>query len=479
MGYGWLGIRRAYDLAPGWIRSVFATAYGGIHKRRKYGEHFRQWLALLQQTERAEPGCLEDLELTLLRGFLQRAAREVPFWRDRLQAAGIDPGGVRTPADLKALPPLEKEEVRAKQSDLWPDWVRRGGVVWYHTSGTTGKALTVPVSTECLQREYAFRWLHYGWTGIRQGDRVATFAGHPVVPPSRRRPPFWVYNAMERQLIFSAQHLGPREGQEVAKRLARFRPDLIHGYPSALALVAQAVLEADVEIPSLKGVYTASETLLEAQQNLIARAFRCPVMNWYGNTEMVANIVACPEGCLHVQVLHSWVEILRPDGSPAREGEEGELVCTGFGNSAMPLIRYRVGDRAVVSGAGCRCGRTTPTVAAVTGRVEDYVVTPSGRLVGRLDHVFKDSLSVREAQLIQDRPDHLRIVVVPRPEFDRSRDEAVITAHLRERLEPQMSWTFEYVDEIPRGPTGKFRFVVSEVDAPWARAAAAALSRRG
>jgi phenylacetate-CoA ligase len=395
----------------------------------------------------------------------------VPFWAERFKAAGVSAADIRSARDLQGLPILEKEMVRERLEELWAPWVRHQPVVWFKTSGTTGKALTVPVSIECFQREYAFRWLHFGWTGIRRGDRIATFAGHPVVPTSRTRPPYWVRNAAERQLIFSSQHLGPREAPAVSRALAAFRPDLVHGYPSALALAAQAVLDSGF-LPRPKGVYTASETLLEGQRRIMTAAFRAPVLNWYGNTEMVANIVECPEGGLHVQPLHSVVEHVRADGAPAEPGEEAELVCTGFGNAAMPLIRYRIGDTAVGGGPPCRCGRSTPTVRAIMGRMEQYVVTPSGRLVGRLDHVFKDALAVKEAQLIQDRPDHLRIRMVCRDGFGPP-DEARIAQHLRERLEPGMSWTFERVAAIPRGPNGKFPFVISEVRSAWGRAASA------
>lgn len=478
MAYGSVFLKRAYDGAPPWVWSVVASAYGLLQSRRKYGSHFRRWLDELHRTERTPQDVVAARQAELLRAFLVRAVREIPFWAARFRLAGLAPQDVRTAEDLRALPLLKKEQVRDRLGELWAPWVRSGGVVWFHTSGTTGKALTVPISLECFQREYAFRWLHYGWTGVQRGDRTATFAGHPVVPTGRMDPPYWVRNVAERQLLFSSQHLGAREAAAVVEALVAFRPALVHGYPSALALVAQALLDRPGSLPPPKSVYTASETLLAPQRDLIGRAFRCPVMNWYGNTEMAANIVQCPEGTMHVQPLHSVVEILRPNGRAAAPGEEGELVCTGFGNVAMPLIRYCVGDTAVAGGEPCACGRTAPTIRAVTGRVEHYVVTPSGRLVGRLDHVFKDALHVREAQLIQDRPDHLRVRIVRREGFSPA-DEARISAHLRERLEPRMTWTYEYVETIPRAPSGKFQFVISQVESSWARAAQAAVGTDG
>ena len=101
---------------------------------------------------------------------------------------------------MQRLPLLEKETVRAAGYQLRPEEFPRLPVVWFHTSGTTGKALEVPISQECFEREYAFRWLHYSWAGIGPSDRIATLAGHPVATPAAQ-PPFWVTNYAENQLL--------------------------------------------------------------------------------------------------------------------------------------------------------------------------------------------------------------------------------------------------------------------------------------
>jgi phenylacetate-CoA ligase len=177
---------------------------------------------------------------------------------------------------------------------------------------------------------------------------------------------------------------------------------------------------------------------------------------------MTGNIVECDHGGLHVKPEHSVLEFLDPEGHPARPGELAEIVATGFGNDALPLIRYRTGDTAIVSDRPCECGRGGPTVLSVTGRVEDIIVTPEGRHVGRLDHVFKDSPNVREAQLIQESLETLTVRVVRRDDYNAA-DTARITQYLRERLGDRMQFEFDFVDRIPRGANGKFRFVISRV----------------
>ncbi|MEI6085888.1 MAG: phenylacetate--CoA ligase family protein, partial [Verrucomicrobiota bacterium] len=97
-------------------------------------------------------------------------------------------------------------------------------------------------------------------------------------------------------------------------------------------------------------------------------------------------------------------------------------------------------------------------IERIEGRVEDYVRTPAGRLIGRLDHLFKDAQHVREAQIVQRQLDEIIVRVVKAGNFD----EAPVRAEARQRL-GDMKVRFEYVEKIERTKAGKFRFVISEL----------------
>jgi phenylacetate-CoA ligase len=101
-------------------------------------------------------------------------------------------------------------------------------------------------------------------------------------------------------------------------------------------------------------------------------------------------------------------------------------------------------------------------VEAIDGRIEDYVVTPDGRRVGRMDHAFKDTPELREAQILQHDRDSIRVLLVPIESFGKQA-RAVVEAELRSRLGHRIAIEFEIVKKIPRLPNGKFRAVISEV----------------
>ena len=240
------------------------------------------------------------------------------------------------------------------------------------------------------------------------------------------------------------------------------RPDLINGYPSSIYLLASYLNTQGIISVRPKAVYVNSETLFDYQRASLESAFGCMVFNWYGNTEQTGHIVECEKGALHIKSDHSLIEIIREDGESARPGEMGEIVSTGFGNYATPLIRYATGDMACISDRRCSCGRSGPIVEVLMGRVEDIVVTPDGRHVGRLDHVFKDMFNVLEAQIVQNTVDVVCVRMVKRPGFGEA-DMHLLERELRLRLGSIIQLKYEFVDRIPRLPNGKFHFVISKV----------------
>jgi phenylacetate-coenzyme A ligase PaaK-like adenylate-forming protein len=128
----------------------------------------------------------------------------------------------------------------------------------------------------------------------------------------------------------------------------------------------------------------------------------------------------------------------------------------------MPLIRYRIGDQAAWRATPCSCGSPHPALDGILGREDDYIVTPEGHHVGRLDPLFKGLTGLVEAQIVQQSPDRVEILVVPGPGFD-APSKAKLVSSLRERVGERMTIDVREVESIPRTRNGKFRSVVSNI----------------
>lgn len=464
VAYGGRTQKFIYSHLPARLRDLAATWYGIKTYPTRHGPHFHEYLAHLKQNERLPDEELEKIQLRKLKLLVRHACDNVPYYRDLFRGQDLDPGDIGSLADLARIPLLSKESVRTNQVGLLTEGARRDRMVCVHTSGTTGKPLDLFQSRDLFQEEYAFWWFHRSWAGIGLGDRMATIAGHPVAPPEQDRPPFWVRNYRENQMLFSSYHLSRQNLGYYCRALEDFQPKLIHGYPSSIYLVALHLNDKGIETVRPKGVFTSSETLLEHQRAEIERAFGCRAFSYYGNAERAGYIGECEEGNLHALAEHSIVEFVGEDGEPVVPGQQGRLVCTNINNVTMPLIRYATGDVAIPLPADekCPCGRGGRLVRSLVGRVEDYVVTPEGAYVGRLDHIFKGVENVREAQLFQPNREKLVVRIVKDTGFS-GRDEQTLMANARERLGQTIVIAFDYVDRIERTATGKFKFIVSDV----------------
>lgn len=400
---------------------------------------------------------------------LHRAATRVPYYRD--QWARRRAAGDRAAPDVLAnWPALSKDALRAQPHAFLADDCDPTTMYYEHTSGTTGKPLHLWHSRETLNAWYALTEARMRrWYGLSREDRWAILGGQLVAPVERDRPPFWVWNFALRQLYLSAYHLAPDNIAAYLEAIRRHEVVYLLGYPSGLYTLARVALERGLAAPHLRAVIGNAEPLLTHQRETIAAAFDCPARETYGMAEYAAAASDCDHGRLHLWPEAGHVEVLA-DVADAGEGDAavpagtpGRLIATALLNADMPLIRYETGDRATLATEPCACGRGLPVLAAIEGRVDDMIVTPDGRHIGRLDPVFKADLPIHEAQIIQTTPDTLRVLYVPTAAYTPGDGEALI-GRIHDRVGPAMRVVLEAVPAIPRTANGKFRAVISEVN---------------
>jgi phenylacetate-coenzyme A ligase PaaK-like adenylate-forming protein len=399
---------------------------------------------------------LRDIRLASI---IERAAGRSPFYRERFREAGIAPSGVKSMKDLSSLPILTKHEAQQHMlriaSTAFPSRETR----MVHTSGTTGGALRFPVTMNAIQEQWAIWWRYRSWHGIKKGTWSALFAGRSVVPSKQDRPPFWRVNRPGRQLLFSGYHMSPENLSAYVGELRRRKPPWLHGYPSLLALLAAYLEEWDCDLGyEIRWVTTGAENLLPHQSAVIERALGVKPIQHYGLAEGVANMSQCELGRMHVDEDFAAVEFV-----PLGQDGLHRIIGTNLTNPAAPLLRYDTQDLATIrEGSACTCGRPGRLVEKVDGRLEDYVVLRNGVRIGRMDHIFKDMINVQEAQIHQARPGEMTIRVVRGRGYG-DEDEQELLREAEKRVGDDMEIGVEYLNSLPRSPTGKLRFVLSEL----------------
>lgn len=452
-----------YLHTPVWAQNALCSLYGHRLIRRRYTPAYEAMERQVMARDRLSQDEVRTLRDARLQRTLRRAAEKVPHYRRLFRELGIDPASLRTIDDLKVLPVLTKAEVQAGIADFRSDDIGSLHTSIVKTSGSTGTGLAFPLTLQGEQEQLAVWWRYRARFGIDRNTWYGHFYGRSVVPLPQERPPFWRINRPGRQILFSGHHLTDRFLGSYLAELNRRRPPWIQGFPSLLSVMA-GYLKATGQTLDYRprALTVGGESLLPQQRQLIESTFGLNCRQHYGMVEAVANISECPEGRLHVDEDFGAVEFL-PNGQGGPRGSH-RIVATGFCNDAFPLIRYEIGDSVTLTddNAPCPCGLPGRTVAAIDGRLDDYVVTPDGRKIGRLDHIPKGLVNVRECQIRQADPGGIEIRVVRGPGFTEA-DEAALVREARQRLGQGMKIEVTYTEALQRNASGKLRYVVSEV----------------
>ncbi len=449
-----------YHRLPYRGRCLAASLRGLYLRRWRYNADTEGLREQALERDGWDAGAWRDFSAEALDALLHRAVARVPYYRRLWQ------GRPRTEwRQLDNWPILEKETVRRDPRAFLADDRHPRRMFAEHTSGSTGTPLTLWWSRATAIAWYALVEARLrAWHGLSRDHRWAILGGQLIAPASQGRPPFWVWNAPLRQLYLSSYHLEPPHVAAYLGALVRHRVRYLFGYASAMATLAGLVEEQGLAAPALEVALSNAEPLYPHQRAVIERVFGCPVRDSYGSAELTCGASECEHGRLHLWPEVGVLEVMADDAEqPLPAGETGRLITTGLLNADMPLIRYQIGDRGVLAtDSECPCGRGLPVLERLEGRLDDLIVTPEGRRIGRLDPVFKADLPIREAQIVQESLERVVLRVVPAPGY-RPADAGDLAARLRQRLGPSMAITVEEVESLPRGASGKLRAVISRL----------------
>ena len=451
-------VEALYGKLPIPLQHAVCSAEGRRLERQRYGRGYETVLASAKSRASASLDEMSAYRDSRLNAFVRHCARTVPYYRRWFRDNHVNPDAIRTLGDLQMLPILTKAVVQAEVADFQSEHVPKRQRIETHTSGSTGAGLRFTTTVDGVREQYAVWWRYRGWHGLERGVWCGHFGARSVVPISQSAPPYWRYDRPGRRVLFSGFHMNEGRLAAYVDELRRRRLPWLHGFPSTLALLATYVAEYGIDLGyQVRWITAGGENLLASQAELIARAFGVRPVQHYGLAEAVANISECERGKLHIDEDFAAVELL-----PDVAGLGYRIVGCNFTNPATPLLRYDTGDVVTLDGLGCDCGRPGRVVAALDGRQEDYVELNNGARVGRMDHVFKDLTRVREAQIVQKRRGELEVHVVRGSAYAES-DERELLRQMVKRVGEETAVRIRYADRLERGPSGKLRFVVSEI----------------
>ena len=454
-----------YERLPVVFQHAAVSAFGYAWRWRRRGGGFAAYRRAFAARSSWTSDEWRAWQTAALRSLLA-TAWQAPHYERSWSAAGISQSDLGTFVleDIEGLPVVSKSDVRRDPVSFCVGGRPLRRAATFQTSGSTGMPLTLYASNDDLRRSLAQMDARYDeFAGVTYSLPRATFSGRRVAPDPDSLGPYHRYNLAERQVYFSAYHLGPATVAAYVDALHRHRPAWLTGYAGAITELARLALEQGLTCPPLRAVITTAEPMPPALREIGPRFFGCPVTEEYGLVEQVAFALECRHGSMHISPDAGLVEILDESGAPCPVGTVGEIVGTGFLYLTQPLVRYRTGDLGSLAADPCSCGRATPVLATLEGRVDDVVIGADGRRVGRLSHVPKGLPGVVAMQFVQPAAGRVEAHVVCEGDLDASvRDE--IARRLSDRLGRDTQIEVVQVAELVLTPRGKVRGIVRLTD---------------
>lgn len=462
MTYDWK--MELYWRLPVFLQETALAVYAGHLHRLYYGADYEEWRDRFRQWRTWPLSRIEAWQNERLAYIVELAATRVDYYRNAWK--GIDWKSVRSPSGLPVLPTLDKHAIRGNERAFIVDGLDPKRLWVEKTSGTTGTSLRCYWPPSILPAYWALQEVMVREVaGVGQSLPRAMMGGRPVVRGDTRRPPYWRYNRRWRQLYLSSYHVSVGTALGYVDAIRRYGSEWITGYGSAIAALAESAMAAGAEPLPLRAAIVSGDTLSAGMRSSIEAFFQCKCFDNYGQSEGVCGANECPEGHMHVIPAAGVIEVLREDGSPCKPGEVGEIVATTLLNDAMPLVRYRIGDYAAwAQDQSCSCGDPNPIIVSLEGRVDDYLVTPDGRKIGRLSTAMKRSPTIHSAQIVQDQPGHAYLLVRPSEGY-RPEHASAVRDDILERI-GRFDLDVVEVQEIPKTPQGKSTLVVRLPDRP-------------
>lgn len=410
-------------------------------------------LRMARRGDHANATATAAFQLHRLKQLVEHAYANVPFYRRKLDLAGVLPRHIRTLHDLHLIPITTRAELQnCAVADVVTRGVKTRSLKIHKTSGSTGEPMIIRRTWLEERSLGTLRAADLASYGINSSHRIASLVrGGPLKDP-------------ESPLMVAASRVFGRvapigisfflPNDEIITRLADAKPEVITGYPTVLAQLADAIGRSGNPAIRPRIIISGAEVLTAEQRCRIEAAFGAQVYDKYGAHECGRVASQCPSSSsFHVCGTGVIAEVLR-DGRNAEPGEEGEIATTSLHSFAMPFIRYQLGDVVRAGDKQCECGAGFSTIRAIHGRTHDYFTVADGRrmhLYAMTDAFHMTSSAwMRSFRLNQVSANRLVLTITPSGPVP-----AGDLADIRERVRAIVGHGTEFTIEVtpPRDPS--------------------------
>lgn len=414
----------------------------------------------------------QEQQLQKLNQLLTHAYQNIPYYHDLFNQIGLAKENqiqLESIEAFQAIPFLTKTSIRREKERMHATDMASRNPYQNSSGGSTGEPVTFMQDAQYAMSNRIHTHLAYSWRGYEPyDDMVIIWGAERDIFEGKKSLKEKLFDIYYNRLVLNSFSMSEADMEQYIQILNRKRPKLIKGYVQSMYELANYANKHRIKVRPQQAIHLAAGTLYEPMRTLIEKIFGTQTYNYYGSREVgsIASECKAQDG-LHIMMEHTLVEVINEAGQPCQPGEQGEIVVTTLSNYSMPLIRYRIGDVGILKKyERCSCGCTYPKLEKVVGRTTDIFRTASGRSIDGeyFTHLFYFVEGIASFQVIQTQLDEIVIKIV--------KEGSIAAEHLADieyKIKLVMGEScrviFEYVDEIEKTQTGKFRYTISEIEA--------------
>ncbi len=397
------------------------------------------------------------------------AYRKTRYYHKCFDQIGLIKDGEVILSNISKLPILTKEIIKKNHQDLKADDYQTRKWFYNSSGGSTGEPIRLIQDDNyskwgAATNYYYFKnFLNIDEPTVKKvvlwGSERDLFKGSMGLKAKLQN---WLLNIV----FLNSFRMTEKDIGKYIRTINLFEPEIIRGYAGSLFELCKYAEQKNITLYRPKIVVSAAENLSEHMRNVIESNFQTKVYNFYGSRE-VSNIAGeCNEGLLHSFQFWNYIEVVDKNDQPVNEGEEGRVIVTNLFNYSMPLIRYEIGDMAILGSEKCSCGHILPTLKKVTGRITDHFILKDGTTVPAEFFIhllgvvcYKEGL-FEKFQVIQEDYDKIRIKIVTRKGIS-SQFKNDIDTKIKVVMGPECEIIWDIVDDISKTESGKFLYTKS------------------
>ena len=407
----------------------------------------------MKKMPRSPRETLDAVRTGLFRSQIRNISQNIPFYNKFFKENKLSLDDFRTIEDLRILPVIEKRDIRGNPDMFFNAKIKREKCYTSHTSGSTGEPFWSYFDRRTwIRKKYLSKLRARFACGMRAGEKIAIFATEQpdqVALLNKKK--------LLRDSVFKTVFFSVFDDPETAlRRFCEFKPQNAYGPPGYFFHFAQMASRKKISTPFLKRIFTSSEIKINPVFEFIRNIFGVDIYDIYGSTEFKEVAWECDrhQG-YHINEDEVVCEILNPD-APAPTEAAGDIVLTDLRNRAMPLIRYRIGDKGRMLDKKCPCGRTFVLMQPVSGRSSEYILLPNGRRLSPylLTTAIEKFPGLLQYQFVQKTKNDLLVKVVLDDGHKKKLSD--IQKIVREAINGSMNIEVEQTPMISAEENGKF-----------------------